>query len=422
MKEIKYKEFSNKEDLELEFFKELDLEIENIEEEIKNKLNSLFGYYSDLTLIKIIRIIDRRIIGEKPNYNGRDYFVFNEVLDLKVGDIIHFDAQKTDEYRYRKEEDTAKIFKMDKEVLNKEFLEKCYNKIKDSTEKLDIDTLNLEILKREDIEKKIEGILKKKKVEIKKGKKEEISKEEKERKLKEKYEKESVGVFSNGIKINKNIIEDRTDKFILKRNVNKIFDYGYFNEYYFRIKKIRDDLIDKKKSFTFKKDDKKIYNIQIEDNPKKNIIKSLTDGKDTNITKINGVRIRKNKVHFVLDRIAENTTKEKIKILNKLTGMKADLFKLKDIELNNIKIGINVSLIDENNFNVEIFGVKKELDWDTLKQDFFYGGGSRSIHTYFSVGDILTLGERFGLSKQDVYDYLKKVVLLNKLNENKNEK
>ena len=165
-----------------------------------------------------------------------------------------------------------------------------------------------------------------------------------------------------------------------------------------------------------------MYNIQIEDNTQKNIIKSLTDGKDTNITKINGVRIRKNKVNFVLDRIDENTTKEKIKLLNKLTGMKADLFKLKNMELKNIKIGINISLVDENNFNVEIFGVKKELDWDTLKQHFFYGGGSRSIHTYFGVRDIINLGEIFGLSKQDVYDYLRKVVLLKELNkENEND-
>ena len=141
--------------------------------------------------------------------------------------------------------------------------------------------------------------------------------------------------------------------------MNKIFDYGFFNPYSVREEKIRDDLIEKKKSFVFKENDKKIYNIQIEDNPKKNIIKSLTDGKDTNITKINGIRIRKNKVNFVLDRIDENTTKEKIKILNKLTGMKADLVELKNIELKDIKIDTNVSLIDENNFNVEIFGVKE---------------------------------------------------------------
>ena len=173
-------------------------------------------------------------------------------------------------------------------------------------------------------------------------------------------------------------------------------------------------------SFIFKKDDKKIYNIQIEDNPKKNIIKSLTDGKDTNITKINGVKVRKNKICFILDRINENTTKKDIKLLSKLTGMKADLLGLKDIGLNDIKISINVSLIDEDNFNVEIFGVKKELDWDTLKYLFFYNGTSRNISTYFNVGDVLNLGEKFGLSKQDVYDYLKKVVVLNKLNEDKN--
>jgi len=415
MKEIKYKEFSDKENLELEFFKELDLETEEIDDEIKTKLNDLFGYSSNLKIIKIIKIIDRKIIGYKSGYNKGDYFVFNEVLDLKVGDMINFDAQNTDEHRYENKEDTAKIFKIDKEVLNKKFLDECYKKIKDSTERLDKDTLNLEILKKEDIEKEIEKILKKGKVEKKKEKKEEVSKEEKERKLKEEYEKESVGEFSNGTKVNKNVIEKGKYKFILKRNVNKVFEHSYFNGYYVDFEKIRNDLVNKKKSFTFKKDDKKVYNIQIEDNPKKNIIKSLTDGKDTNITKINGVRIRKNKVNFVLDRIDENTTKEKIKILNKLTGMKADLVELKNIELKDIKIDTNVSLIDENNFNVEIFGVKEKFDWDKLRQFFFYDGTSRSIRSYFGVMDIINLGENFGLSKQEVYDYLRKIVVLNEL-------
>ena len=123
MKETKYKEFSNKEELELEFFKELDLETKGVDEEFKTKLNNLFGYYSELNLIKIIKIIDRKIIGYEQKYNGGVYFVFDEVLDLKVGDIINFKAQKTDDFRYNRKEDTEKIFKINKEVLKKEFLE-----------------------------------------------------------------------------------------------------------------------------------------------------------------------------------------------------------------------------------------------------------------------------------------------------------
>ena len=178
MKEIKYKEFSDKEDLELEFFKELDLETKGINEEIKNKLNNLFGYHSILTLIKVIKIIGRKIIGYKQSYNRGDYFVFNEVLDLKVGDIINFEEVGEKNY-YEGKEDTAKIFKIDREVLDEEFLNKCYKKIKNGTELLDTDILNLEILKKEDIEKEIEKKLKKGKVEKKKEKKE-VNREKKE--------------------------------------------------------------------------------------------------------------------------------------------------------------------------------------------------------------------------------------------------
>jgi len=132
--------------------------------------------------------------------------------------------------------------------------------------------------------------------------------------------------------------------------------------------------------------------------------------------------IGENKIQFILDRIDKDTTKEQIKMLSKLTGMKADTLELKEISVKSVKAPIEFSLIDENTFGVDFLGKRKRLDWNTIK-DFFFYNNSRSIYNYYDLEQILRMGEYFGLVKQEVYDYLKRVVMVNELNkgENKNE-
>ncbi len=416
---IEYKEFSNIEDLELEFFKELkelneEDEEEDLDREIRDKFNSLFDSYDfDFKFLKVINAFDRKIITKM--LEGRGYIVFNEVLDLKVGDIILF--KELSEENYDDEYEKGRIIKVDDKVLNIEFLKSCIRKLdRGEIESFDF---KVNILRRKHIKNKVKKVLEIKKIEEEADKKEKDKIAKKEEKMKEDYERESVGFFRT-IKVNKNILEIDNNKVILKKNINKIFEYHYVNGFYLGMTNIIDKLIEKKENFTLKDiNDNKIYDIKFEDNPKKKIIQSLTDGNDTNIINVNGVRIRKNKVKFVLNRINKDTTKTEIKYLNKLTGMKSDLFNLESIDINEIKVNIKFLIINEDNFKVDLFGVKKDFDWNTLKGFFFCG---RSISSNFSTKQIIDFAVNFGLTKQDVYDYLKRVVMVNELNkENENE-
>ena len=410
----KYEEFRNIEDLEFGFFKELDIkEDENdSNEDIKEKISDLFSYHynSSLNLIDIIKIVDRRIIGY--NINGRDnYIVFNEILNLKVGDMINFSKISDEE---------AEIIKIDEEILNEEFLKGCKKKLKGS--EISIDRIKVDVLKREDIEKEIEKVVAIIKTENKEAKKREKVREKEVDNLKEKYEKD--GLFQkNNLKVSDKTIEDNYEKIILDKKVNKVLDYHYITYGYLHIKGIRNELIQKKENFTYEYENKEIkYKVEFENNPKKKIIQSLTDGKDTSIAKINGVKVRKNKIQFILDRINKDTTKEQIKILSKLTGMKANTLELKEISVKGVKAPIEFSLIDENNFGVDFLGKRKRLGWNEVK-DFFFYNESRSIISYYELRAVIKIGEYFGLKKQEVYDYLKRVVMvdeLNKGNENEN--
>ena len=60
-------------------------------------------------------------------------------------------------------------------------------------------------------------------------------------------------------------------------------------------------------------------------------------------------------------------------------------------------------------------GKTKTLNWDTLKNIFFYNGTSRTLKYSLGRQEILNLGETMGLKKQEIFDGLKKTQLLNKL-------
>jgi len=49
---------------------------------------------------------------------------------------------------------------------------------------------------------------------------------------------------------------------------------------------------------------------------------------------------------------------------------------------------------------------------------FFYGGGSRSINSWWRNENILTLVKDLGIKKQDFFDYLKKVSIIKELEKN----
>ena len=164
MIKIKYKEFDSKEELEFEFLKELDIEEELVEENITNSFGRIFY---NINLVKILKIIERKIIFlDNNSYGQGDYLVFNEnkSLNLKVGDVINFEPNEShNRYASGNEDKDADIFKIDNEVLDITFLEKCKKRLEGYSS---ITKPNSNILKREDFEKKIEYLIKESKKSI----------------------------------------------------------------------------------------------------------------------------------------------------------------------------------------------------------------------------------------------------------------
>ena len=58
---------------------------------------------------------------------------------------------------------------------------------------------------------------------------------------------------------------------------------------------------------------------------------------------------------------------------------------------------------------------KKVLDWDILKNVFFWNGSSRSIYRHLGRERFLNFCNNFELTKQDVFAYIKKLKMLKEL-------
>ncbi len=78
---------------------------------------------------------------------------------------------------------------------------------------------------------------------------------------------------------------------------------------------------------------------------------------------------------------------------------------------------MKIDLVDDSNFDVELFGKRLTLSWRYIKELFVYG---RSTWSSLNSSKLLRLSKEFGLSKQETFDYLKKALMLQKL-EGENE-
>ncbi len=419
MVKIEYDKFGGLEELEFKFFKELNIDLlKPVEEEIGSKINSLFSNYKTFNLLIALKLIDNKVICS----DGDEFYLFDNILNLKDGEIICLK-------RYDNE-----IFKIEKDILNEKFLDECRNKLGDYKELDENIKIKNNFLKKEDIEKEIERVIKEteyekediekeierviketeyEKEERLKEKKEEEEKEKEGYEEKKKYEKESIfNSNKKSVKVNKNEIEIGTVKFVLTKNANKIFDYDTLSSYYFSSENIKETLIKKEVGFAFYINTKKIYELKYEKNKKEEIIKSLEEKQYYSKAKINGVRVRRNKILFILDKIDEKTTTKEIKLWNRFLAIQLDLLNIKKIRIKDIPVDINFSVADKNKFLVELFGKKEKLDWEILRNTLCYG---RSINHYLSLEKFIKFSEMVGFTKQDVYDKLKE---LSKKNEN----
>lgn len=424
------KEYSNIADLEFELLKEVEISDEKIDKELLD----IFEDICDTKTLKFGVIVgfekNQMIVSTPSLYSSAavNYLTIDYIEGYREGDIIGFREEI--------------IFKIDKDVFDKEFLEgmKQYGEV-NLVPKLP----NTTDITRKYIKEEVDKITKKKEEEIRKGeeevKKETEKKEEEEVNKLKLFENDSVGEFRFG-KVNKNIITTTSAKFILNNNINKIFEHDGLNDlnrisgsasWERGLAAIELKLIGKELKYTkqiIEKDNwVTLYKVEFDKNTKKRIVASLNDDKKCySRMKINGVKVSLSKREFILSRMKLGATKEHIDLMNKLTGMKFDLLNLKEISVSRedikvnipdiLKVNINVELIDIDNFEIEFINSKKTFEWKELKDVFFYG---RTISTSFDRKKFLTFCSNFGIKKQDTFAYLKRIIMLNELKDDKDE-
>lgn len=387
---MKLKTYSDLASLEIGLLKELKLDDNGKTLAEINRFSELKELFEFRYKIRVFEIIaeDEKTVG----YDGRYYYAFDS--QFKKGDII-----------LNLDENIIK--RVDKQVLDEIFLKTCMEKeILVDLSKIKEETITKEILERE-INLGINLKIEQEKIEEMEQKEETLKKEEESKGIKELYNKESKGDFRE-IDIQKNIITEYNKKFILKRNANLVFNYEFWaNTNYHRgrnFSKVEDALINKNESYTKSENNIKIYDVDFSEK-----------------TKINDVEVSEAKLRFILNKINQDTTKETISLLNKLTGMKMDSINLKEIQLNyndeTIKVSIDISLIDENNFKIKFMDKEKDVNWEFVRKWFFEGGDTRSIHYHFTSDKLLEFSMEIGLIKQEIFDYLKKGVMINNLGE-----
>ncbi len=414
MVEIKnLKKYGSLEDLELSFFQviddfqEMDLENEKVLSEDKQKnFNFFIDESSFREMYKVIKILEgKMILISDGGYSN--YYVINQNPHFEVGDVIA-------ETRY-KINDNETWIKLDKEIFNKDFLIKIIPKIIPLDYKIDLDKMKEEVvLNQEIVLKEIKELEARQNKEKVKEKKENTETEVKEMGEKEKWEKESVYEKNNGNKFDKKCYIDGTSRLRLlgNKNFNKIYDYDCLGNWGTNFNGVNDKLIKEELDFVYGKTDglgnwKQFYKVEFGDNERK----------------INGVNIAKGKINFIISRIKDETTKKNIELLNKLSGIKVDLLEKEKLDLRKdnynekaLPLDIKFSLVDEKNFNMEFLGKTKIFNWDTLKGWFISG---LNVDSSIKIKEIFKISKELELEKQDVYDYLKRVAMLQELDETK---
>ncbi len=388
-------------------------------------VEDLFGI-GDALLCEVKQIIEGKVLVDTIHFGSSgysNYATFPNDFNFVGGEVILI---QTDGYSHYsdEEEKIEKIWIVNKDIVDEKLLKSFLKKLvgfgklslNDIKKKRFLNKSNIQNAIRKRVERisKERGEEEKEEEEIKRKRKEE------EKKKNVDFKKKDVCVIGD-INIDGKEVIINNIKFILKKKVNKIFDYSFFTNYNY-VGSIEDNLIRNEKNFIREEKNEetdeweKKYEITFERDKKKEIIAELENKKFNTLNKINGIKVNRAKINFVLARIGKDTTKEKIKLLNKLTRMKCDISELKNIACANHRININISLVDENNFEVEFINQIKKVDWDFIKDWFFSG---RSIYGNFDKRKSLLLIKELGIPKEKFYTYLKNVVLIKELEEDK---
>ena len=310
-----------------------------------------------------------------------------------------------------------KIIKIEKEIFDEKFLDELIekniiynidlNELVSEGGTFTKEELRKEVLERYKSDKRLQELRNKRE-----QKEKQRENEEEEKRIKD-FEEKSICDFGY-LKVDKKTILKDWRLFTFKKNVNKLFDYVILKKKNFgwggisNLSSFENFIIKNKIDYIKEATNEGLKNIRLYE-------LEFEKGDNMVYPKIKGVKIPQNKLGFILGRIHKEQTTEQIKLLKKLTGMKISLLDLKEVCCKDCEIDINIFLINENNFEVEFMNRKETLDWDILRDVFFYRGTSRTISRYLSQTEFFTFCGMFGLTKQDVFAYVKKLKMLKEL-------
>jgi hypothetical protein len=130
---------------------------------------------------------------------------------------------------------------------------------------------------------------------------------------------------------------------------------------------------------------------------------------------IDGVSIPKNKATFFISRA--NGIKENIEILKKLSAIKVEFLNLKSLEISTpsyiYNIPIDIKYTDDL-FDITLMNKTIKKDWKDLE---IFKYSTQSLRYCFGTGNLKDIMQLFDISKEDMFDFMKKIQMLDKLGE-----
>ena len=195
-------------------------------------------------------------------------------------------------------------------------------------------------------------------------------------------------------------------EYVLSKKINKAFTIQELNDEYLRYNYSGTCVLSWIESLCVEKGIGYIY---ISSDKKKSYKVKFKDDK----MYVDNVCIPKSRASFFISRATGDT--EKLKQFKELSAIKGEFLGVKEIQIYtdfyNYIFPIEVECIDKK-FKIEFMDKVVTFDWKQL-EPFRYS--LQRLRTRFSTSDIPTLNEMFGISKAEMFDYMKKIQILDKL-------
>jgi len=208
--------------------------------------------------------------------------------------------------------------------------------------------------------------------------------------------------FENGI--TKSFVNNSiTWKF--KQPLKDLLDYDKFNnfkkQWSYSKRQVFDYFVAKEIDFTMEKDG--------------NVAKIEAGGMNTGRkTKLNGINCNKTMLFFMVNKcLKSGITEEEIKLFKNLSQMKIEFMEREEMEIKNIKIPMENTLISKDRFKVKIADWEQEMEWKFISEKFFWG---RNMRSWWRESDFVKLvTEEFDVSKKDMFEMLRNLKVVQSL-------